>query len=128
MNRMTFFKNLRHWYRRMFWYGEVMQDNAGAGGGVGTGADAAQEQVLSRAAQRVLADLRGFCRADTSCVVFGKDGRVDTHATAVLEGRREVWLKIVQTLNISDAQLVRLMNAGTGNDDQRWSDEHGYSE
>jgi hypothetical protein len=53
----------------------------------------------------VLDDLREFCRADTSCVVVAKDGRIDTHATAVAEGRREVWLRITQTLNLSDETL-----------------------
>lgn len=56
----------------------------------------------------VLNDLREFCRADTSCVVVGKDGHIDTHATAVAEGRREVWLRIVQTLRLTDMDLERL--------------------
>jgi len=55
-----------------------------------------------------LDDLAEFCRADRSCVIFGKDGRVDTHATAVAEGRREVFLRIQQTLNLTDAQLLKL--------------------
>lgn len=55
-----------------------------------------------------LDDLREFCRADVSCVVIGKDGRVDTHATAVAEGRREVYLRIQQMLDLTDAQLMRL--------------------
>ncbi len=55
-----------------------------------------------------LDDLMEFCRADRSCVVFGKDGRVDTHATAVAEGRREVFLRIQQMLNLTDAQLNKL--------------------
>lgn len=58
--------------------------------------------------RRVLADLREFCRADTSCVVVGKDGRIDTHATVLAEGRREVWLRIVETLNLSDEALLKL--------------------
>lgn len=55
-----------------------------------------------------LEDLAEFCRADRSCVQFGKDGRVDTHATAVAEGRREVYLRILQTLNLTDTQLLKL--------------------
>lgn len=57
---------------------------------------------------RVLADLREFCRADTSCVVVAKDGKIDTHATVLAEGRREVFLRIVETLNLTDAQLLKL--------------------
>lgn len=60
------------------------------------------------AGTRVLADLREFCRADSSCVIVGKDGRIDTHATVLAEGRREVWLRIVETLNLSDETLLKL--------------------
>lgn len=57
---------------------------------------------------KVLADLREFCRADASCVVVGKDGRIDTHATVLAEGRREVFLRMIETLNLSDEQLLKL--------------------
>lgn len=56
----------------------------------------------------MLDDLREFCRADTSCMVIGKDGQYDTHATAVAEGRREVWLRIQSILNLSDEALNRM--------------------
>ena len=57
---------------------------------------------------KVLADLREFCRADASCVVVSKDGKIDTHATVLAEGRREVWLRITETLNLTDEQLLKL--------------------
>jgi len=62
----------------------------------------------SESGTRVLADLREFCRADTSCVVVAKDGKIDTHATVLAEGRREVWLRITETLNLTDEQLLKL--------------------
>jgi hypothetical protein len=62
----------------------------------------------------ILDELREFCRADTSCVIVAKDGHIDTHATAVAEGRREVWLKIQQILNLTDEQIQALK----GNDDE----------
>ena len=62
----------------------------------------------SEAGMKVLADLREFCRADTSCVVVSKDGKIDTHATLLAEGRREVWLRITETLNLSDDALLKL--------------------
>lgn len=62
----------------------------------------------SEAGLRVLADLREFCRADASCVVVAKDGKIDTHATVLAEGRREVWLRITETLNLTDEQLLKL--------------------
>jgi hypothetical protein len=62
----------------------------------------------SDAGIKVLADLREFCRADTSCVVVAKDGKIDTHATVLAEGRREVWLRITEVLNLTDEQLYKL--------------------
>lgn len=44
-------------------------------------------------------DLRQFCRADASC--FHADPRMH----AVLEGRREVWLRIQQHTNLSIDEL-----------------------
>lgn len=55
-----------------------------------------------------LDDLAEFCRAESSCIVVAKDGRIDTHATAVAEGRREVFLRIQQMLGLTDAQLLKL--------------------
>ena len=72
----------------MFWSGERGKDDANVA--------------------TLLNELRDFCRADSSCVVVAKDGHIDTHATAVAEGRREVWLKIVTILNLSDEQLNRI--------------------
>ena len=43
----------------------------------------------------------------SNVLLVAKDGRIDTHATAVAEGRREVWLRITQTLNLSDETLQR---------------------
>lgn len=62
----------------------------------------------AKAGRLALDDLAEFCRADRSCVVVGKDGRVDTHATAVAEGRREVYLRIQQMLSLTDEQLLKL--------------------
>lgn len=86
MSLFVKFWNLREHYRALFRAGSTREDHVRA----------------------VINDLRDFCRADSSCVVIGKDGRVDTHATAVAEGRREVFLRITQTLNLSDADLQRL--------------------
>lgn len=50
---------------------------------------------------KVLADLAKFCRAQES--TFHPDPRVH----AVAEGRREVWLRIQQHLNLSEQDLWR---------------------
>lgn len=58
--------------------------------------------------ERLLDDLREFCRADQTCIVVAKDGHIDTHATAVAEGRREVFLRIQATLNLTDQSLLKM--------------------
>lgn len=52
--------------------------------------------------QEVLADLAKFCRANDS--TFHADPRVH----AMLEGRREVWLRIQHHLQLSPDELWRL--------------------
>lgn len=53
-------------------------------------------------ADEVLADLAKFCRATQS--TFHPDSRIHT----LMEGRREVWLRISQHLNLTDEELLRL--------------------
>lgn len=53
----------------------------------------------TRPGRAVLADLAKFCRANET--TFVKDDRL----SAVLEGRREVWLRIQQYLNLTVDEL-----------------------
>jgi len=55
----------------------------------------------------VLQDLAKFCRANQT--TYHADPRVH----AVLEGRREVWLRIQQHLQLSDDQLWRIYGQPT---------------
>ncbi len=55
------------------------------------------------AVQRMLMDLAIYCRANETCVVPG-----DRDRTNVLEGRREVWLRIQQHLHLSSEELYFL--------------------
>lgn len=65
---------------------------------------------LSPAAQIVLTDLRRFCRATVSTTVVSMvSQRVDPIASAQAEGRREVWLRIMQHLHVSDSDLYRAL-------------------
>lgn len=57
----------------------------------------------SPAGNEVLIDLVKFCRAAESCVVRGDHDR-----TLLLEGRREVWLRIAEHLNLTTEQLYAL--------------------
>jgi hypothetical protein len=56
----------------------------------------------SAAGEEVLQDLSEFCRANTS--TFDADPRMH----AVLEGRREVWLRIQEYLHLTPDQLATL--------------------
>ena len=59
------------------------------------------------AAEPVLADLATFCRARETTHVPG-----DPHASALLEGRREVWLRIAELTQLSNEELWRLRGIG----------------
>lgn len=52
----------------------------------------------------VLADLRRFCRATMPTADVDNE-----KSTYLLEGRREVWLRIANFLNLSDDQIYQLM-------------------
>lgn len=66
-----------------------------------------QKTFRAPIAEPVLRDLARFCRANTS--TFHPDAR----AHAVAEGRREVWLRIQNHLQLSPEELFRL---STGED------------
>jgi hypothetical protein len=56
-----------------------------------------------RDGQAVLADLRNFCCATRPSFQPG-----DPYATALREGRREVWLRLQMHLNMSEKQIWQL--------------------
>lgn len=66
-----------------------------------------RQQFLSPGGQELLADLAKFCRAGKSC--FDPDPRLH----AVAEGRREVWLRIQDHLNLSTRELYELLSGRT---------------
>lgn len=53
--------------------------------------------------ERILADLKKFCRGDRSTHIPG-----DPYSSANLEGRREVWLRICTFLNMSESDFYNL--------------------
>lgn len=62
------------------------------------------------ACQTVLADLVKFCRArESTAVVSRVTGAVDTHASMLAEGRREVFNRITHYLNLTEAQVHQLL-------------------
>lgn len=56
----------------------------------------------------VLIDLARFCRANESTAAFDRHGAYDTHASARLDGRREVFLRIMQHLGLTADQAFEL--------------------
>ena len=61
-------------------------------------------------AARVLADLKRFCKAQTSTVYVSPISKtIDPLAMAMAEGRREVWNRIQSHLQISDQEISRLV-------------------
>lgn len=75
-----------------------------------------QLAFTSPAGQNVLIDLARFCRANESC--FHEDPRKH----AVLEGRREVFLRIQNHLGLSSEQLMAIYD-GQGFNPQQESDQ-----
>ncbi|MDY7802810.1 hypothetical protein U0E23_10060 [Burkholderia stagnalis] len=64
---------------------------------------------LTPAGEAVLADLAAFCRANQSTVITSPVQRtVDPLATMVAEGRREVFVRLVQIIGTTDDQLNSL--------------------
>lgn len=59
------------------------------------------------AAQDVLIDLATFCRANEPCFTGDRD------TSLIAEGRREVWLRIQQHLNLTAEELFKLYRGGT---------------
>jgi hypothetical protein len=52
----------------------------------------------------VLEDLAGFCRAEES--TFHVDPRIE----GIMQGRREVWIRISKHLNLTPDELVQYFN------------------
>lgn len=58
--------------------------------------------------QKVLADLRRFCRATLPTADVE-----NPNTTFLLEGRREVWLRIQAHLNLTDEDIYQLTEGDT---------------
>ncbi len=64
---------------------------------------------LNADGQVVLTDLAKFCRATSSTAVVSPVSRsVDPIATAMAEGRREVWLRLMAHLHIDERVVFNL--------------------
>ena len=71
---------------------------------------------MSRDQELVLADLRRFCKANSSTIMVSPVSRtVDPIAMAMAEGRREVWLRIAGMLHIDEKTMFNLQDVNDGN-------------
>lgn len=62
-----------------------------------------------RHAEIMLADLKRFCRANTSTAVVSPVSRsIDPIAMAMAEGRREVWNRIMAHLHLDERTVQKL--------------------
>lgn len=70
--------------------------------------------------ERVLADLMDFAKLLKSSVAISKvSGSIDTHATMLAEGRREVAHRIINFTTLDDAQIleaIRKLNEALSNE------------
>lgn len=72
---------------------------------------------ISRNGEIVLADLRKFCRANSTTVMVSPISKsIDPIAMAMAEGRREVWLRLMAHLHIDEKQVFNLEEPDNGND------------
>lgn len=69
--------------------------------------------LKSPAGQVVLQDLAAYCRANETCMTLNGKGDIDQQLTWAMEGRREVWLRIQQHLNLTPDQLATLYSGQT---------------
>ena len=77
----------------------------------------AEKGRLTPDAEFVLKDLARFCRAHRSTAVFSAiRGAVDPIASARADGRREVYLRIVEHLHLDERFLVNLREGANDND------------
>lgn len=61
--------------------------------------------------QVVREDMAKFCCAFKDCVKLKPDGSVDVERTLILQGRREVWLRMEQHWNLTANELAVLYRA-----------------
>lgn len=64
----------------------------------------------SRDGDAVLADLAEFCKVGSTSVATSRvTGAIDTHATMVVEGRKEVFQRITKVLRMTDDQINEIL-------------------
>jgi hypothetical protein len=64
------------------------------------------DRTLKSEAKIVMAAMSHFCSAGETTVRYAPDGKVDALASAIAQGRHEVWLEWNRYLTIQEAELA----------------------
>lgn len=65
--------------------------------------------ALTEPGERVLADLKQFCRGKHTTAVYSPlSGRIDVIGMAMMEGRREVWNKLIEAIYLDEKTIQNL--------------------
>ncbi len=61
---------------------------------------------LNAPGSTVLAHLRAYCHADLSTLVYSPDGKIDPVASAMMEGRRDVYRMMTFYVNTDERDYI----------------------
>lgn len=70
----------------------------------------------SASTEAVLADLQRFCFGNAPTIKYSQQGAVDPLASVAAAARQEVWLRIINHLNLDDSQLLKLKEEANHDD------------
>lgn len=65
-----------------------------------------QGHELHAAGADVMSDLATYCHALRTTTMVAKDGHIDPIASAIAEGRRQVYLRILGHLKMNESSLI----------------------
>lgn len=80
--------------------------------------DFSDKNLNKKALADVMKDLRKFCRVDYPTIVRDLTGKVDPVAMAYLEGRREVYLRIIGYAKANQDMINQLIEQERLNDER----------
>lgn len=67
------------------------------------------ERKLTVSGERVLLDLARFCHSHKTTTQRSVSGQIDPIASAIAEGRRQVYLRIANFLQVSDSAIIQAL-------------------
>lgn len=78
------------------------------------GGESAKDLTLSQ--ETVLKDLANYCHSHRTTMVMRQDGTVDPIASAVAEGRRQVFLRILALSQLPDSAILQAIERESNNE------------